>query len=94
MTVRKTKDIRKALTDKGFKESNSRHKRFILYVNNKKTTVRTVISHGKKEYSNTLLSAMSKQLRLSNEELLDLIDCPLTYESYIALLYDRNEIKE
>jgi hypothetical protein len=83
--VYKTKDIESALSRKGFQVHHSKHKIYILYINGKKTRIFTFISHGIKEYGDTLLGAMKKQLHLSNEELRGLIKCPLSEEQLIEI---------
>ncbi len=54
----------------------------------KKTMIYTKISHGEKEIGDPLLSAMARQLRLTRNQLNDLIDCPLQYGDYVKILTD------
>ncbi|MEA3557881.1 MAG: hypothetical protein U9R75_01380 [Candidatus Thermoplasmatota archaeon] len=90
MTIRKTRKIQSSLDSKGFCKSTTDHYWYVLYFNGKKTSVRTKISYGKKEYDDSLLSKMSGQLRITKKELLDLIDCPLGYEEYCNILLNKN----
>lgn len=92
MNSYKTKDIESALSKKGFQVHQSKHKIYILYVNGKKTNVRTFVSHGIKEYGKTLISKMRNQLYLSREEFDDLVSCPLTEEKLLEIYIDRNKI--
>ena len=68
MTSYKSTEIEDALTRKGFivtkKNKKVHHKKLTLFVNGKKTSVYTFISHGKKEYARGLLSAVKNQLFL------------------------------
>jgi len=92
MNSYKTKDIESALSKKGFQVRQSKHKIYILYVDGKKTNVRTFVSHGIKEYGKTLISKMRNQLYLSREEFDDLVSCPLTEEKLLEIYIDRNKI--
>lgn len=92
MNSYKTKDIESALSKKGFQVHQSKHKIYILYVDSKKTNVRTFVSHGIKEYGKTLISRMRNQLHLSREEFDDLVSCPLTEEKLLQIYMDRNKI--
>ena len=89
MNPRKAKDIQSALLKKGFREDNRDHHFYFLWVGNKKSSVRTKISHGIEEYGIELLKRVSEQLHLTNKELNDLLDCPLTLEGYVRLLRQR-----
>jgi hypothetical protein len=93
MVTRKTRRIHKSLSTKGFNTSNNDHIWYILYVDGKKTSIRTKISHGKKEYDDSLLGKMAGQLRLSKNDLLELIDCPLSYEKYCDILFKKKIIR-
>lgn len=90
MKPRKNKEIAKILEKKGFKKIEGDHSFYFFFVEGKKTSVRTKISHGRVEYGRELLSQMAKQLNLTNSELQLLFDCPLTQEKYTALLIGKN----
>lgn len=93
MAQRKRSEIKKALSNKGFikKTKSSDHEYYILTFEGKKTPIFTKISRGSKykDYSQSLLSLMSKQLKLSNSQLLALIDCTMTHENYLAVLNEK-----
>ena len=89
MKPRKTRDIENNLKRKGFRAINRNHIFYVLYVNGKKTSIRTKISHGSKEYPGSLLIQMAKQLHLKRDEFNNLIDCPLTQEELIEILIKR-----
>lgn len=92
MNSYKTKDIESALSKKGFQVHQSKHKIYILYIDGKKTNVRTFVSHGIKEYGKTLINRMRNQLHLSREEFDVLVSCPLTEEKLLQIYMDRNKI--
>lgn len=66
---------------------------YLLYYGGKKTSVRTRLSHGAKEYSDNLLAQMAKQVKLDRSQFDDLIDCPLTGEEYIRHLVAKGHIR-
>ncbi|MCK5773202.1 MAG: hypothetical protein KAH57_05390 [Thermoplasmata archaeon] len=92
MATRKTRAIKGSLKKKGFKESTNDHFWYVFYFNGKKSSIRTKISHGTSEYGNSLLSKMAGQLRISNSELLELIDCPLSEKEYSNILIEKKII--
>ncbi|MDF2889803.1 MAG: hypothetical protein K0R80_170 [Clostridia bacterium] len=93
MNTAKTKDIRASLNKKGFIEEEDRdHRYFFLTINNKKTSIRTKLSHGDSEIDSFLIGKMAKQTGLTNKEFEDLIKCPLTKDEYIKLLLERGKV--
>lgn len=93
MATRKVKDIEMALQKKGFLLKQSHHRFFVFHVEGKKTSIRTRLSHGAKEYDDHLLGQMAKQVKLPKEDLLRLIDCPLSEEEYKEILIESGSIK-
>lgn len=89
MATLKAREVKQALLKKGFRLFNNDHEYFILYVDGRKTRVKTKISHGEKEIDDGLIDLMKKQTHLSREEFLDLANCPLSGERYIELLGER-----
>ncbi len=71
MSPRRTDAISRALETKGFQKQDSHHEMYWLHVDGKKTSVRTRISHGDKEYGDSLLGLMAKQVGLARRELDD-----------------------
>jgi len=90
---RKTKVIRAALLKKGFIGDETHHEIFWLVVDGKKTSIRTRISHGAKEYGDELLALVARQVGLSRQELYRLIDCPMDGQKLRALLVERGRIR-
>lgn len=82
MGIIKTKDIKYSLQKKGFFEEIGDHLFYFYYIDDKKTEIYTKISHGEKEIDDFLISKMSKQLRLSKTQFIDLIRCSLSKEEY------------
>ncbi len=92
MTPRKTKDLKAALISKGFVQEERDHSYFFLHVEGRKSSIRTKISHGSKEYGDNLLSLVARQLCLSKIELNDLLDCPLRHEDYVMILKAKRKL--
>lgn len=86
MSTHKTSDIEQALMSKGFKKVNTHHEMYWLHVGSKKTSIRTRVSNGEREYGDKLLSIMARQVHLSRSLLDDLIECPLTSSAYLEEL--------
>ncbi len=84
----KSKEISKALLKKGFAEKPGDHLYYILYIDGKKTIIKTKVSHSVDEYGIELLKKIWHQLKLSKKGLQALLDCPMSYEDYIANLED------
>ena len=87
MTPRPTRKLASALMSKGFACREGDHKYYYLYVDGRRTIVRTKLSHGKREYDNNLLTQMRHQLRLrDSRQFENLIDCPMSHAEYVAYL--------
>jgi len=90
---RRASDIEAALLRKGFRKDNTHHRYLILYVEDQEMRVRTRISHAAGDYGDRLLAEVRKQLRLSRkEDLLRLVDCPMSGEEYVRLLRSQGVI--
>jgi hypothetical protein len=90
---RKTRTIRAAFLSKGFISDETHHEMFWLVIGGKKTSIRTRISHGAKEYDDQLLTLMSRQVGLSKTELYRLVDCPMDGEKLKSLLVERGKVR-
>ena len=83
----RVRDVKQALISKGFEEGRKRdHFYYFLLYEGKKTGIFTKISHGEREINDNLCSQMAKQVRLSNHQFRDLVDCALEKQPYIDLL--------
>lgn len=80
------KDVATGLVNKGFRLRQNDHAFYHLYVDGKKTIISTKISHGEKEIGDKLLGLMARQVRLPRSLFDDLVECPLTFDQYVALL--------
>jgi hypothetical protein len=79
----KVREIKSALTRKGFtEEDDKRHVMYWFRVNGRKTSIRTMISHGETEIRSPLISKMAGQLRVSKDEFLSIVSCAITEDSY------------
>ncbi|MDN5846879.1 MAG: hypothetical protein L0H53_11465 [Candidatus Nitrosocosmicus sp.] len=88
MTVLKTRDISTSLIKKGFKTRDGDHTYFILYIQDRKTSIYTKISHGRREIDDSLIKRMAGQIRLEKNQFLKLIECAIDHEKYTQILKD------
>jgi len=94
--VIKSNKLQKALSAKGFQRSNHHHKLYIFYCDGKRTDIKTMVSHGANhDIGPPLLSKIKKQLLLdSMEQLIDLIECPLTKDDLERIYEDKGKIQK
>ena len=85
--------MRASFLAKGFISDENHHEMFWLVVGGKKTSIRTRISHGEKEYGDQLLTLMSRQVGLKLTELYRLVDCPMGGEKLKTLLVERGKVR-
>ena len=90
---RKTRTMRAAFLSKGFIADETHHEMFWLVIGGKKTSIRTRISHGAKEYGDQLLPLISRQIGLKISELYCLVDCPMDGEKLKTLLVERGKVR-
>jgi predicted RNA binding protein YcfA (HicA-like mRNA interferase family) len=92
--TRAKQDVEKALSNKGFRLARTtNHKYYIFHtMNDQKTRIKTMTSfgHKPKDIGRELLSAMAKQCKLTNDQFLDFVDCPLSRESYEQILSEKD----
>ncbi len=93
MKTRKSVEMRATLAAKGFRLHEGDHHFYFYYHNNRKTSIRTKVSHGIREYSNSLLVLVRKQMRLVSGELDEFFDCHMTVKKYGELMEKRNHVK-
>jgi len=86
MATRKAREIKEGLVKKGFITVEGDHTFLFFSVEGRKSSIRTKISYGIKEYGDNLLSLVARQLKISTKQLDDLLDCPLSYNDYLAIL--------
>jgi hypothetical protein len=85
MAERKSSEIESALLKKGFdRRDGSKHTIFTYSHQNLTTPIYTKLSRGSgyKSIGDSLLGQMSKQVRLTNQNFLRFIDCPMSAEEY------------
>lgn len=84
---RDRKDVETALEKKGFLRNEGDHHRFIYYTKDgRKTRVLTKTSHSHRQIADNILSQMAKQCALTNKLFGELVDCPLSRDSYEEML--------
>ena len=98
MKIRKTKNIKKALKDKGFSKMSSKekshHEFYYLMVDGKKSNIKTFFSHGKEEYGDSLMSKIKKELKFKEtSKAEEFFDCTLSGSDYIKMLEMNGDLK-
>lgn len=86
MTTLKTRDIATSLSKKGFKTKEGDHTYLILYVQGKKTSIFTKISHGKREIDDSLIMRMAGQIKLDKIQFMKLVECVIDHDKYVRIL--------
>ena len=85
--------VRAALLVKGFQVSETHHELYWFCIGSKKTSIRTRISHSEKELDDYLLGLVATQMGLTKKQLLSFIDCTLSGQQYLELLYESGTLK-
>lgn len=89
----KKDDLTGALERKGFRRENRDHIFFFFYVGNRKTSIRTMVSHNDKEIDEYLQANIAKQMGITKPELKKFVECSLKQEAYYQILIERKKIK-
>ena len=86
----KVRDVNRALTSKGFRELSTKRDHIYLYFfrNGENTGVFTKYSHSASDISDSLCSQMAKQIKLSNQQFRELVDCTLSEGEYVKFMID------
>lgn len=87
--------VSSGLVAKGFVRSDGDHVFFVYYtIGGKKTAVKTKTSHTPKmkDIPDNLISQMAKQCKLTKDEFLGVVDCPIDRATLERLLTERGEI--
>ena len=84
---RPRKAVMAALQRKGFAASEGDHTYYIYHTaDGHKTLAKTKVSHSGKDIADKILGMMARQCRLTVLQFRDLVDCPLSRESYEGIL--------
>ena len=81
MATLKARKVLSGLEKKGFVQAEGDHTFLIFYVNGKKTSIHTKVSHGSNEINDYLINKMSIQIKLEKQKFLDLVNCPLSLKT-------------
>ena len=93
MGTRKNYNIANSLLKKGFEEKQSSHTRLTYFIDGKKSSIFTVVSHGKKEISDDLMHKMAKQIKLSYKQFCEVVDCPMSKEELREFYLEEKIVK-
>jgi hypothetical protein len=80
------REVDSALTRKGFRAVDNKHRFYFLYRDGKKTSIRTMISHGEREISDSNCGNMARQMRITTSQFKDFVDCTIEGKDYVDLL--------
>ena len=95
MKIRKVKELKSVLQQKGFvlEPSKGHHDFYYLKIDGKKHAIYTYLSHGSKEYGAPLMAQIKKQLKFTDtQHAEDFSDCPLSAEGYIHMLKNNGDL--
>jgi len=92
LTSIRAKTVRRGLTSKGFDEVNRGDIFYHFIVNGKKSGMRAMMSHGETYCGTKYLTTMARQLGLKRDELVQLVECPLSRDQYEKLLRERGKL--
>lgn len=91
MSSLKNTEILKSLLKKGFQESKNKsvdHKYVNLIHNGKIQSIYTKVSHGSKDISDPLISAMAKQVKLNKSQFIKYVECSISEQQYKDILHE------
>lgn len=80
------REVDGALTRKGFKKVDNDHHFYFFYRDGKKTSIRTKISHGEREISDTNCGRMAQQMRITTPKFKEFVDCKIEGKDYVDIL--------
>jgi hypothetical protein len=92
---KKARDVEAALKQKGFEPGEKKrrdHLFFFFYYNGKKSNIFTKMSHGESEIHHKNCAFMAKNIKLSNPQFNEFVDCNLTGEAYLKFLVDSKHL--
>jgi predicted RNA binding protein YcfA (HicA-like mRNA interferase family) len=85
----KTRDIQRSLPDKGFSREEGDHIYFSFVHEGKDCGISTYISHGEREIGDSLISRMARQVKLSKQDFVRLVGCPMDHGEYVETLKEQ-----
>jgi molybdopterin-guanine dinucleotide biosynthesis protein A len=82
-----------ALVSKGFCRSEGKHHTmFHLVANEKRTSIRTRLSHGQRKVDDWLQRQIARELHISKRDLLRFIDCEISQQEYVGMMIEKGHI--
>ena len=87
--------LQSGVEGKGVKKSDSHHHFYFYYtLTGKKSSIFTKVSHSGKTLGSKLISKIKRQCKLKTpEDLLNLVECPLSQEEYEQHLIDNGFLR-
>jgi len=87
-------DVSYALTHKGFSAETGHHVMYWFYVDGRKTSIRTRISHGASEIGNRLISCMVREMRISKADFLRFVNCEMSGDEYRTKMISEGQVTD
>ena len=80
------REVDGSLTKKGFRKVERDHHFYFLFINGRKTRIRTMISHGEREISDKNCSAMAREMKLTTSQFKEFVYCNIQNKEYVEIL--------
>ena len=87
------REVDSSLTTKGFRKVDKDHHFYFLCVDGRMTSIRTKISHGEREISDTNCGLMARQMRITTPQFKQFVDCKLVQDAYVELLVQSGHLE-
>ena len=88
------REVKKALKKKGFEEEKSKHHIYYYFHHKgRRSHISTKVSHGARDIGVRLISAMSRQMRITKGQFLEFVDCELSMQGYLEKLVKNGHLK-
>ncbi len=86
-------DIESALSRKGFRLDNGKHKYYFLFHNGVRTSIRTMVSHNHQDIGDNLQGCMASQMGINKKQFSCFVECSLTETGYKEILFLKNKLR-
>jgi hypothetical protein len=90
----KAREVRGALTKKGFTPAEKHHHYYYFYHEGLMTGIRTSCSHNDPEISDPNCGKMARQMKLTRSQLNQFVDCKIEYKDYVKILTELGHLKK
>lgn len=85
-----SRKVQNSLKSKGFRTNKKGdHIRFCYIYQGSRTKYKTKISHGHKSIGDNLISLMARQLELSKDQFIGVVECPVSKENLLNIYLEK-----